>query len=178
MENGPPYRGQRPIGRPFRYYFDVNDLAALEAEFKPYFATLPADHIHGPVDQAHGQRELMILAPDGGVVLCFLFLEQMLVRDGDGDLRFDLQELVFHIEDQLLQHFFGIFGAVDEVVEIGAKKGGNAFEEGHGVCAPLSELLLTGWVRRAPTLSERKSEGRATSVWCRRRCPRCVEPFP
>lgn len=69
MQNGPPYMGQRPIGRPFRYYLDVRDLDAIYTDLKPKLDLLPTDHVHGPIDQTHGQRELMILAPDGGVVV-------------------------------------------------------------------------------------------------------------
>jgi hypothetical protein len=62
------------------------------------------------------------------VVFEFLFFEQMLVGDGDGDLRFDLQELVVHVEDDLLDHLFGLLSFVDQVVEVGPDQGGNAFE--------------------------------------------------
>jgi hypothetical protein len=55
-----------------------------------------------------------------GVFLLALFLfEDVLIRDRDGDLRFDLKVLILHVEDDLLDHFFGILGAVDHVVEIG-----------------------------------------------------------
>ena len=69
MQNGPEYTGQRPKGRPFRYYMDVRDVDALDAELRPKLSHLPPDHVHGPVDQPYGKRELMILAPDGGVVV-------------------------------------------------------------------------------------------------------------
>lgn len=69
MQNGPPYMGQRPIGRPFRYYLDVRDVDAIHAELKSKLDALPAEDVMGPVDQGYGQRELMILAPDGGVVV-------------------------------------------------------------------------------------------------------------
>ena len=69
MENGPPYRGQRPIGKPFRYYFDVRDVDAIVQELQPRLAAFPEASTHGPVDQGHGQREFMVLAPDGGVVV-------------------------------------------------------------------------------------------------------------
>ncbi len=69
MQNGPEYMGQRPRGRPFRYYMDVLDVDALEAEIRPKLSHLPPDHVYGPVDQDYGKREFMILAPDGGVVV-------------------------------------------------------------------------------------------------------------
>ena len=53
------------------------------------------------------------------VVLLFLFFEQVLIGDGDRDLRFDLQKLVLHVEDDLLDHLFRVLGLVDQVVEVG-----------------------------------------------------------
>jgi len=69
MQNGPEYMGQRPIGKPFRYYLDVRDVDAIFSELQPKFERFPKAGWHGPVDQWYGQRELMILAPDGGVVV-------------------------------------------------------------------------------------------------------------
>ena len=69
MQNGPEYMGQRPIGKPYRYYMDVRDVDALHAELLPKLSLLPTDDVYGPVDQDYGKRELMILAPDGGVVV-------------------------------------------------------------------------------------------------------------
>jgi hypothetical protein len=56
--------------RNFRYYFDVYDVDRLYAELKPKLDKLPAGDVHGPADKAYGQRELLILAPDGDLV-CF-----------------------------------------------------------------------------------------------------------
>lgn len=69
MQNAPECGVPRYSGRPFRYYIDVRDVDALHAELKPKLDDLPAGHVHGPVDQSYGQRELMILAPDGGLVI-------------------------------------------------------------------------------------------------------------
>ncbi len=56
----------------------------------------------------------------GGVFLLAKFLLQnVLIGDGHGDLRLDLQVLILHIQHHLLDHFFRIFRAVDHVVEIG-----------------------------------------------------------
>lgn len=55
----------------------------------------------------------------------------MLVGDRDRHLRFHLEQLVFHVEHKLFEQLFGIFGAVNQVVEVSAKQGGNTFEEGH-----------------------------------------------
>jgi hypothetical protein len=41
----------------------------MHAELKPRLDRLPARHVHGPVDQSYGQRELMIVAPDGNLLV-------------------------------------------------------------------------------------------------------------
>ena len=56
--------------RNFRYYFDVRDVDSLYAELKPKLDKLPQPDVHGPADKSYGQRELLILAPDGDLV-CF-----------------------------------------------------------------------------------------------------------
>jgi len=58
-----------PGNRPFTYYIDVCDVDAMHAELKPRLDTLPPGDVVGPVDQPYGQRELMILAPDGNVLV-------------------------------------------------------------------------------------------------------------
>jgi len=59
-----------PGNRRFRYYFDVEDVDALYAELKPKLDRLPPHVVHGPADKPYGQRELLVLAPDGDLV-CF-----------------------------------------------------------------------------------------------------------
>jgi hypothetical protein len=54
--------------RRFAYYFDVRDVDRLYAELKPKLDTLPKGDVHGPVDQSDGQRELLVLAPDGNLL--------------------------------------------------------------------------------------------------------------
>ena len=61
-EIGVPHRG-------FAYYFDVRDVDRLLTELAPRLASLCDDDVHGPVDQGYGQRELMIRAPDGNIVV-------------------------------------------------------------------------------------------------------------
>jgi catechol 2,3-dioxygenase-like lactoylglutathione lyase family enzyme len=56
--------------RNFRYYFDVRDVDALYEELKPKLDTLPEGNVHGPADKHYGERELLILGPDGDLV-CF-----------------------------------------------------------------------------------------------------------
>ena len=59
---------QQPPERQFRYYIDVRDVDALHAELKPRLDTLPEGDVHGPVDKDYGQRELLVLAPDGDLI--------------------------------------------------------------------------------------------------------------
>jgi len=66
----PAQEGERVGNRSFRYYFDVRDVDALYAELKPKLDLLPKGDVHGPADKHYGQRELLILAPDGDLV-CF-----------------------------------------------------------------------------------------------------------
>jgi catechol 2,3-dioxygenase-like lactoylglutathione lyase family enzyme len=60
------------IGAPhggFGYYIDVANLDEVVAELAPKLAELPPGDVHGPVDQPYSQRELMIRAPDGNLVV-------------------------------------------------------------------------------------------------------------
>jgi catechol 2,3-dioxygenase-like lactoylglutathione lyase family enzyme len=61
-ELGTPHRG-------FGYYIDVRNLGQVLAELEPKLAELPPGDVHGPVDQPYGQRELMIRAPDGNLLV-------------------------------------------------------------------------------------------------------------
>jgi catechol 2,3-dioxygenase-like lactoylglutathione lyase family enzyme len=56
--------------RRFAHYIEVRDVDALYAELKPKLDRLPAGDVHGPADKPYGQRELLVLAPDGDLV-CF-----------------------------------------------------------------------------------------------------------
>lgn len=62
-EDGAP-RGNRR----FAYYIDVRDVDALYAELKPKLDTLPPGDVHGPANKSYGQRELLVLAPDGNLL--------------------------------------------------------------------------------------------------------------
>ena len=58
-----------PAGtRRFAYYIDVEDVDHLYAELKPKLDQLPAGDVHGPADKPYGQRELLLLAPDGNLL--------------------------------------------------------------------------------------------------------------
>jgi catechol 2,3-dioxygenase-like lactoylglutathione lyase family enzyme len=60
--------GAPPGNRRFAYYVDVRDVDALHAELKPKLDTLPEGDVHGPADKPYGQRELLVLAPDGNLI--------------------------------------------------------------------------------------------------------------
>jgi hypothetical protein len=51
------------------YYIDVEDVDGLLAELKPKLDTLPDGPRSGPRDQPYGQRELMIVAPNGNLLV-------------------------------------------------------------------------------------------------------------
>lgn len=67
MEAGPGNPFQ-PGNRRFAYYFDCRDVDALYAELKPKLDLLPNADVHGPADKPYGQRELLVLAPDGNLI--------------------------------------------------------------------------------------------------------------
>lgn len=58
-----------PGTRGFRYYVDVRDVDAIHHELKPVLDAMPEGHVYGPIDQPYGQRELLILAPDGDLLV-------------------------------------------------------------------------------------------------------------
>jgi catechol 2,3-dioxygenase-like lactoylglutathione lyase family enzyme len=60
--------GAPPGNRRFAYYIDVRDVDRLYAELKPKLDTLPKGDVYGPINQTYGQRELLVLAPDGNVI--------------------------------------------------------------------------------------------------------------
>ncbi|MGA7559782.1 MAG: VOC family protein [Terriglobales bacterium] len=60
--------GAPPGNRRFAYYIDVRDVDQLYAELKPKLDTLPKGDVLGPVNQPYGQRELLVLAPDGNLI--------------------------------------------------------------------------------------------------------------
>jgi catechol 2,3-dioxygenase-like lactoylglutathione lyase family enzyme len=61
-ELGVPHRG-------YAYYIDVRDLSVVQSEIGEALKTLPKGDVHGPVDQFYGQRELLIRAPDGNLIV-------------------------------------------------------------------------------------------------------------
>jgi catechol 2,3-dioxygenase-like lactoylglutathione lyase family enzyme len=73
-QHGP--NGAPPGNRRFAYYIDVRDVDQLHAELKPKLDSLPSGDVHGPVDQWYGQRELLVLAPDGNLLAFGQAIEQ------------------------------------------------------------------------------------------------------
>ncbi len=51
----------------------------------------------------------------------------MLIGNRDRHLRLDLQQLVLHVENHLLDHLLGIFRFVDQIVQICANQRRHAF---------------------------------------------------
>ena len=60
--------GAPPGNRRFAYYIDVRNVDELYAELKAKLDTLPKGDVYGPVNQPYGQRELLVLAPDGNLI--------------------------------------------------------------------------------------------------------------
>jgi catechol 2,3-dioxygenase-like lactoylglutathione lyase family enzyme len=60
--------GAAPGNRRFAYCIDVRDVDQLYTELKPKLDTLPKGDVYGPVNQTYGQRELLVLAPDGNLL--------------------------------------------------------------------------------------------------------------
>ena len=58
----------RKNGR-FAYYIDVRDVDSVYAELREKLDTLPKGDVHGPADKEYGQRELIVRAPDGQLLV-------------------------------------------------------------------------------------------------------------
>lgn len=54
--------------RRFSYYIDVHDVDALYRTLKPRLDSLPEGDVHGPADKPYGQRELLVVVPDGQIL--------------------------------------------------------------------------------------------------------------
>jgi catechol 2,3-dioxygenase-like lactoylglutathione lyase family enzyme len=61
--------GAPPGNRRFCYYIDVENVDRIAEELAPRAAELNDGDIHGPIDQIYGQRELMVVAPDGNLIV-------------------------------------------------------------------------------------------------------------
>lgn len=55
--------------RNFRYYIDVRDVDQVRRELAGVLAAMPDGHVLGPIDQPYRQRELLIVAPDGDLLV-------------------------------------------------------------------------------------------------------------
>jgi len=69
LEEKDPACGAPPGNRRFAYYIDLRDVDGLYAELKPKLDNLPKGDVMGPINQPYNQRELMILAPDGNLLV-------------------------------------------------------------------------------------------------------------
>jgi catechol 2,3-dioxygenase-like lactoylglutathione lyase family enzyme len=77
-KNAPP-----PGTRRFAYYIDVHDVDCLYAELKPKLDLLPSGDVHGPADKPYGQRELLLLAPDGNLLAFGHAIDKRYTPTGD-----------------------------------------------------------------------------------------------
>lgn len=55
--------------RGYAYYIDVKSVETVLEQIGDRLAELPEGSVHGPCDQSWGQRELMIRAPDGNLIV-------------------------------------------------------------------------------------------------------------
>lgn len=53
----------------FAYYVDVRDVDSVYSALKPKLDALPEGWVHGPADKEYGQRELIVRAPDGQLLV-------------------------------------------------------------------------------------------------------------
>ncbi len=72
-----------PGTRRFAYYIDVHDVDRLYSELKPKLDQLPSGDVHGPADKHYGQRELLILAPDGNLLAFGHAIDKRYTPTGD-----------------------------------------------------------------------------------------------
>jgi catechol 2,3-dioxygenase-like lactoylglutathione lyase family enzyme len=72
-----------PGTRRFAYYIDVRDVDRLYAELKPKLDQLLQGDVHGPADKPYGQRELLLLAPDGNLLAFGHALDKRYTPTGD-----------------------------------------------------------------------------------------------
>jgi catechol 2,3-dioxygenase-like lactoylglutathione lyase family enzyme len=68
LRHGDPAELGKPHGG-FAYYIDVRSVDAVVEQLGPKLEQLPAGVVNGPLDQPYGQRELMIRAPDGNLIV-------------------------------------------------------------------------------------------------------------
>ena len=72
-----------PGTRRFAFYIDVHDVDRLYAELKPKLDLLPKGDVHGPADKPYGQRELLLLAPDGNLLVFGHAIDKRYTPTGD-----------------------------------------------------------------------------------------------
>jgi hypothetical protein len=81
---------------------------------------------------AHCQHGLAFpLLPQIGLLVALLF-QTLLVGNRDCHLLFRLDELVLHVEDDLVQHLLRILGLGDDVVDVGLEQRSDARKDSHG----------------------------------------------
>jgi hypothetical protein len=66
-----------------------------------------------------------------GHLLLELLREPLLVGDRRSDLLLRLDELVVHVQNDLVQHLLRVFGFADEIVQVRFDELGEAAEDAH-----------------------------------------------
>jgi hypothetical protein len=64
-------------------------------------------------------------------LLVALLFQTFLVRDRNRDLLLGLDQLVLHVEDDLVEHLLRVFRLGDDVVDVGLEQGADARKESH-----------------------------------------------
>ena len=83
----------------------------------------------------HGQLGALLPVVGLGEIVLIPLIELLLIGDRRGDLRLDLHQLVVHVSDQLLDDLFGVFSAIDHVVDVGPEERGDAIQDAHMSCS-------------------------------------------
>jgi hypothetical protein len=106
----------------------IGDLLP-EAVHRPLAGFLTLQRRTGQVVLAAIDRQLRLAQPLGGLLVVFLLflLEHVLIRDGNRDLCLDLQQLILHIENDLLDHLRRVLRLVDEIVQVRLHERADAF---------------------------------------------------
>jgi hypothetical protein len=107
----------------------VGDLLP-KAVHRPLAGFLTFQRRAGQVVLAAIDRQFRLAQPLGCLLLMFhlFLLEHVLIRDGNRDLRLDLQQLILHVENHLLDHLRRVLRLVDEVVQVRFDERADAFK--------------------------------------------------
>ncbi len=60
-----------------------------------------------------------------------MLVEALLIGDGDRHLFLRLDQLLIHVDDDLVQHLLRVFGLVDQIVDVALEQLRETAEESH-----------------------------------------------